>query len=250
MPYCQHLSSVQWAGLRLTNAHDGTGDRVSRKKTDLAQERTQQLAEWLSDGLRASNKSAAGLARDLGIHPSAVSKMMSGARAFQEHELPVISAYIGLPVPGGMVSAPPPMAVVQEIFAPAKVPVTVLIAPGLWKQKGASMLINEEAPISLDPRLQGIEQYACKALADGRYALCAPFAQLATVPRVNSMLHVVRTRNDQVEDTLRRVISTSSGLALATEGVSEPPLPLDQIRQAPEFEIKGVVVGYFTPETF
>lgn len=173
---------------------------------------------------------------------------MSGARAFQEHELPIISAYIGAPIPGA--GAQPLHVNVHETFAPTKVRITVLIAPGLWKQKGAAVHVNEEAPISLDPRLQGMDQYGCKILTDGRYVLCVPFAQLGAMPRANSVLHIVRTRNDQVEDTLRRVIATPAGLALATEGTADQPVPLEHVRQHAEYEIKGVVVGYFLPETF
>lgn len=51
--------------------------------------------EWIKAGLERPGKSQAALAKALGVHPTAVSKMLAGKRQLKAAELEIARAYIG-----------------------------------------------------------------------------------------------------------------------------------------------------------
>lgn len=54
--------------------------------------------DWFFQRLEASNKSVRGMARHLGLDPSAMSRMLSGKRRMKMEEATDIAAFIGAPV--------------------------------------------------------------------------------------------------------------------------------------------------------
>ena len=84
-------------------------------------------AEWLRVGLATPDKNNVGLAKALGIDPSAVSRMLKGERQLKAHELEKAAAYIGIPPPGRETLAERAPAAVAANSAPELVELAKVI---------------------------------------------------------------------------------------------------------------------------
>lgn len=73
--------------------------------------------DWIRDGLAKPGKTQRGLATALGLDPSAVSRLLTGARQLRAAELPVVAAYLDseAPFPAGFATQPatPPGAMAR-----------------------------------------------------------------------------------------------------------------------------------------
>jgi len=225
--------------------HNQTAPRaVSKQKTGLQRARVGQLAEWLRLGLARSGVEKQALAQALGLHPSAISHMLRGARDFKEAEILVISQ---------LIKEPPPPLTSEEVSTGTRVEVvrsvawtnpTVIIAPNVWREMGALVSLPEHIPLSPDPRLVGVGQYVCKIEGAARYAVCVHFDQFRPTARSGDMVHVVRSRGTLEEHTLHRVTQVSDGTAyLAPLDGSSEEAPID-----PSQTLRGLIVGFYAPE--
>ena len=224
------------------------------------------LLKWLNDNLGRGEgqRSMAGLADVLGIHPSQVTRMMTNLRRIQLYELPKIATYLGKPIPSEAIpnnhkkSPAETSTLGNEETVPSKVRVEAIVAPSVWREVGGnSMAYAERIPPSHDPRLAGMRQYACKIEADNRYAICVPFEELrGSRPRQGDIIHVRRVRGTVYEDTLRtaRVVKGKTELHLANGGPQKERGPALMYPSAAgdedQIELRGLVVGYFTPAAF
>lgn len=214
---------------------------MSKLKTELQRARDAQLAEWLRIGLARTGKRKSALAEALGLDAGAISKLLKGAREFKEAEILQIAEFIGMP--------PPPLSDRVSSRVVETLPVgwaqpTVIIAPDVWRRKGAPVNISERIPLSADPRLEGISQYVCKIEGAKEYAVCVPFAAFRKAPLVGDLLHVRRAQGDLIEDTLRRVISIVGGTVVAPH---DEPDERENLPQDNTVELAGLVVGFFSP---
>lgn len=57
--------------------------------------------KWVIENLGKPGKSQTGLAKALGLHPSAINKVVSGKRQLKSHEVAGAAAYFGESAPGG-----------------------------------------------------------------------------------------------------------------------------------------------------
>ncbi len=215
--------------------------------------------EWLQRGLEKPGKHGKELAAVLGVSESVVSRMRAGLRRIHAVELPKIANYIDeeIPTDRSLVtpsSRPPAHSALGSAQAVPLVRVTVVIAPSVWREAGATVAIAERIPASPDPRLSGMKQYACKIEAEAnRYAVCVPYGDVRTKPMANDTVHVRRTSKGFCEDTLRIVRLGPNGVQLALEGTGrdkESILTVPSTKSGETIEIRGLVVGYFSPTSF
>lgn len=68
------------------------------------------LIDWVTAGLSRKGKTGAGLAKALGVNASAISRIKSGDREVNAHEIPVVAAYLGIPAPPEVTAAADAMA--------------------------------------------------------------------------------------------------------------------------------------------
>jgi hypothetical protein len=184
--------------------------------------------------------------------------MRSGARRIQVAELSKIAEYLEEDPPGnGKVTATaryrseirdPPTS---TPLVPAK-SVTVVLAPSVWRDVGATVALPEWVPTSLDPRLRGIAQYTCKIEAEpGRYVVCAAYDDIRVRPTHNDIVHVRRTVRGQYEDTLRVIhIDTFGKVRLQQPEDSRASLDFPSTKVGETLEVRGLVVAYYTVVTF
>ncbi len=139
---------------------------------------------------------------------------------------------------------------------PPPIRVTAVIAPGVWREAGISVAIAERVPASPDPRVQGLKQYACKIESDGRFVICVPYQEMRPKPLAGDTVHVRRFENGRYEDTLRVVrivrdqvqleqVNGNSKSAGRGTAIAYPPAKGDE-----SVEIRGLVVGYYSPASF
>lgn len=136
---------------------------------------------------------------------------------------------------------------------PPRVKIEAIIAPSVWRELGASVALAERVPPSYDPRLGGMHQYACKIEADGRYVICVRFGDIRQHPRANDTVHVRRTRGSVYEDTLRTVHISRGKIELRPlngKGTDTAAIPYPSTDPEEKVELRGVVVGFFTPTSF
>lgn len=230
-------------GLKLARGTSNPAFDVSKQKTDIQRTRDRQLAEWLRLGLAKTGVEKQDLAKELGLHPSAISHMLRGAREFKEAEILVISRVIKEP--------PPPLSDteaagtrVEHVRSIGWANPSVVVAPNVWRQAGAAMSLPERIPLSPDPRLTGSDQYVCKIEGVARYAVCVHFNDFRSSPRPGDRVHVVRAKGDLEEHTLHRVTQVTNGKPhLAPLDGSGPEFPIEATQN-----LRGLVVGFYSPE--
>lgn len=215
--------------------------------------------DWISRGLQKPGKNKKGLAGVLGVHPSQVSQLLKGKRRLLASELTKVSEYLEEAAPSesnNVVTLQTPSAgALGSAHAVPLVRVAVVIAPSVWREAGAVVLVAERIPASPDPRVASVKQYACRIEAEpNRFAVCVPYGSMRSQPVANDVVHVRRTRKGFFEDTLRVVRLGAKGqVRLELEGSNkqgEAVLTYPAAKNAETVEIKGLVVGYHVTTTF
>lgn len=59
------------------------------------------ILQWVVENLNKPGRSQSELARRLGVHPSAINKLVNGKRGLKTAEIPIAADYFGEPAPGG-----------------------------------------------------------------------------------------------------------------------------------------------------
>ena len=206
--------------------------------------------EWLKAGLLRPGKSGVGLAKALGIDPSAVSRMLQGKRKLQLHEVDKAAAYLGVEPPnrGSLrIGAVAPSQNEVQIVA-----LTKSAAGGVWREVGVSVIFEAVAiPLVPEPRLAGLEQYATRIdgtdfnriLKPGDYAIFVPFDGIRTAPQDGDIVEVERKRGDVVETTVRRVRIRGGAVELWPE--SDDPAWQKPLRLADGGRDRAEITGYY-----
>jgi SOS-response transcriptional repressor LexA len=224
--------------------------------TGLAHNEAMSHIDWLKAGLQRPGKSNAGLAKALGVNPSAVSRMLKGARRLQLDEVAKAATYLGI--------EPPNHANVRLRTVAASttsvhvVELTKSAAGGVWREEGVPVIFEAVAiPLVPEPKLAGLKQYATrvdgtdfnKVLKPGDYAIFVPFSDIRKAPQDGDIVEVERRRGDAVETTVRRVRLSGGVVELWPESDNpawEKPHRLTSAERD-RTEITGFYVGLFRP---
>lgn len=210
---------------------------------DIEADRKAAFLKWLNDHLGTGKgaKSGKELAARLGLAPAQITRLRKGERPLKVTELRIIEEYIGEPAPGyGALRQDGPIRPAHPIA------VTVVIAPGVWREAGAPVMTNERAYKLADKDLEGLDQYACAVESDpNRIAICVPYNQMRVSPKSGDLVHVVRSRNGLEEHTFWLVdTDPSGGFWLVSEQVAPSrhrvPYPRNGAR---DMHVRGVVVA-------
>lgn len=207
-------------------------------------------AEWLAKALKDTHKSQKGLAAALGISESAASRLVNGLRKLRPDEIQKVSAYLGVPFPQDTKS-PVSVHPLYRVGGVPTIPVRVVLATGLWRERGAKIMDQTQVPASPDPRLTDTEQYACRIEGPeyghlaGQYAVCVPYQTIRLSPHDADVVHVVRRKADLEEHSLKIVQVRNGAVLLASTQGNTPAVIL-----ANDTEIAGLVIGYFKPVIF
>jgi len=210
---------------------------------------SEKPSQWIKDALARTGRSQKGLAVALGITQPQVSRLVAGKRALRATEIPICEQYFGLRYPQHSL----PLIEVHSLSDPrsvATLPVLVVIAQGVWRDKGATVLDQALIAASPDPRLGGVEQYTCRVdglnTVVGQYVVCVPYSAIRLTPTDGDLVHVIRTRADLEEHTLR-VVSVRNGktLLMPYGGSGAAPIEL-----TPDVEMRGLIVAFTTPVRF
>lgn len=213
--------------------------------------------EWLRAALRQPGKSGVGLAKALGIDPSAVSRMLQGKRKLHLDELPKATAYLGVDPPNHA-RASSNLPVASTTNGVQVVPLTKSASGGVWREVGVPVIFEAVAiPLVPEPRLAGLEQYATridgtdfnKILTPGDYAIFVPFGDIRSAPQDGDIVEVERRRGDSVETTVRRVRVRGDTIELwpeSTDPAWQKPVKLSAVERD-RVEITGFYVGLFRP---
>lgn len=199
-------------------------------------------ASWVDETLRDGRKDGLtnkGLAAELGIDPTQVTRMRSGERAIKAHELPIIERYLGQSAPGlGDRSQR-----VTPLAYSGWVNVEAVIAPGVWREAGASMFSGQHLAALPDSDLLGLRQYLCSVENEPRRMIyCVPYADRRARPQDDDLVHVVRRKDDTEEHTLWLTKIRPDGSYVLVPEVGnggQMPLPITD----PSIELRGLVVA-------
>lgn len=215
--------------------------------------------DWIRKGLAQPGKSGKGLARALGVDNSVVSRMIHGKREIKADELPIIAEYLGLPLPSSQDAMMLPKInhapdingagsrLVQGSPLVHLVPVKAKLARGVWREeRGSALFSAASVPAIADPRLKGLEQYACEFEdVPGRFGIFVPYNAYRIRPTNGDTVHVRRTRGMLHEETLRRVETSRGEVSLVA--VDDPSDVVKQPSDDPDetVVIRGLMVGRY-----
>lgn len=205
------------------------------------------IKEWLIKGLEKPGKSQSGLARYIGIDPSAVNKAVKGTRQLSGLELIKAAEYLGEPVPGGR-------------FKPHGKPIFFRgrVAASVWREQSADQDSPKVSQIPRDLRYPYAEQYALevegdsmnKVAKDGWTVVCVPYWEVRRSMIPGDLVHVERVNTaGQHEFTLKRLKMGDGGLELWPESTSkdhQKPIPAVN-SDGYAVEIIGLVIGVYNP---
>lgn len=207
--------------------------------------------KWIRQALASTGKSQKGLASALGITQPQVSRLVNGKRMLRASEIPVLESYFGLRYPQHGSRQTSPIVLSAPTRLPT-IPVRVIIAPGVWRERGDQILDQALIAASPDPRLGELEQYSCRVEGvdgippAGQYVVCVPYYSIRLSPTDGDIVHVIRRRAELEEHTLR-VVSVRSGKPyLVPYGIPTGTT----VEPGTEAEIKGLVVAFTTPVKF
>lgn len=216
-----------------------TGADMSK---DAEADRKAVFLAWLNShlGTGKGTKSGKELAARLGLTPPQITRLRKGERPLKVSELRIIEDYIGEPAPGYGTSV--------AVDGPTiSMPVSVVIAPGVWREAGAAVMSTERAYKLLDKSLDDVEQYACAVESDpNRTAICAPYSKLRVTPKAGDLVHVVRVRGNLEEHTLWTVDGNATdGYWLVSEQVApvRHKIPFPRNGQTRETQVRGLVIA-------
>lgn len=89
-----------------------------------------------------------------------------------------------------------------------------------------------------------------KRIADGAYAICAPFDRFPGGPQHGQLVHVVRERAGLFEHTIKELHYTRKGTVLmpcSTDPRYQEQITVGAPEEGTEVRIAGVVIGAFQP---
>lgn len=223
----------------------------------------QTYIDWIRAGLTKPGKSGKGLAGHLKRNPSVVTRILSGNREIKANELPRIADYLDseIPVAGlawdAKVNGTTTYRRASNLgpaLSVRLVPVMAVIAPGVWREAGGdSVAAKARVPAVPDQRLAEIDQYACEIEGSpGSYVICVIYNEIRQRPLADDLVHVVRTKGDLREETLRRIAISGDHvtLHLPEPNAKGAPLGYPSRRVGELVEIKGLVVGRFQTTNF
>jgi hypothetical protein len=204
----------------------------------------QRLASWIDTALREGRRGGLtnkGLARELGLDPTQVTRMRKGERAFRVHEIPVIERYLGQKAPG-LGGREQVQRVIQEPSA-GLISTEAIIAPGAWREAGVIMLSAKKHPALPYPDLAGMHQYVCSFEQDPRrMVICVPYRDKRVHPQDDDLVHVVRKRGGLEEHTLWLTKLQPDGTyALVPEDGGATSLPFPHNGADGNVEVRGLV---------
>lgn len=221
--------------------------------------------DWIRRGLAQPGKSGKGLARALGVTDGVVSRMVHGKRPIKADELPIIAEYLELPIPSShdaaiapkIDPAPDTNRVRRKLNSDTPevrlVPVKAKLARGVWREdRGNALLSMASVPAVVDPRLNGIDQYACEFEdVPGRFGIFVPYSSYRVRPIKGDTVHVRRTRDILHEDTLR-IVEIEHGGRVKLIAVDDPNDVVMHPSEDPDetVTIRGLMVGRYEMLSF
>lgn len=158
--------------------------------------------EWLKRGLEQPGKTQTGLAKVLGLHPSAISKILGNKRKLSSAELVPAAEYLGTPPPQSTARLTP-----SEV---APLPVVGRVAAGVFREvddmdqsavQWISLPPDDQFPnarrMAFDVEGDSMNNLAPRPILDGDRAVCLAFEDIAEQVRIRDGMVVVveRTRD-------------------------------------------------------
>jgi transcriptional regulator with XRE-family HTH domain len=213
-----------------------------------------KIGQWLKDMLRQQHRSQRALAQHLGVHESVVSRIIAGTRDLSVTELQEVAFFLGVTSPdlsklSTPNTAPDADGLLKAPVAVLTIPITCVIARGVWRQRGSVVADRTQVPASPDPRVVHLHQYACKIdgvehdTLVGQFAVCVPYEDLRSAPHESDIVHVIRRRDGDLEEhrlgTVRTHQKVVRIVSLGSDG--------DDISDG---KIVGLCVGIFTPVAY
>ncbi|MFG1334010.1 hypothetical protein V5F41_22500 [Xanthobacter autotrophicus] len=224
--------------------------------------------QWIKLGLQKPGKNASGLAKVLGRNPSAVTRMVNGERQVKANELPLISSYLGEPVPivGKMAAteAPDVARVTASVRNATAVRVAGEVAAGTWLEILDDFDPSDAtgdwpvSPIPADPRYPALAQFDLKVRGTSinRYAREGEILRCVDLHRSDMDFHdgdlviVRRKRLDLIETTAKRVRFSGGKLELWPESDDphwQTPVVLAGGNEDDVIEVTAVVIFKYAP---
>jgi hypothetical protein len=218
------------------------------------------LIEWVIKGLEKPGKTRRGLAKALGVNPSAVTRMLNPQgpepRRIQTNELPIISAYLGEPLPDlGLTYLGHGDYEQFPIF------IRAIVSPGVWRESAAGSLTvsREHSYFPPDPRFGVADQFdvIVEGASINRFARhgsllrCVEIGDATLAPEPDDFVIVERSRVDTVETTARKYRQTPGGLELWFDSDDprwqEPLLVTNADIESGAVRITAVVIYAYAP---
>lgn len=210
------------------------------------------------DGVRLTRR---GIARALGVSEPVVTRLLDGTRQLKHWEIPKIAAYIGVPPPyiDGVHSVTTSLA---NVAVPVKlVPVAGECAGGRWMEYEVGER-RFDTVYAVPTKFGALTQTAYRMrgnslekrkIMDGDYVITVPYDEARRgVPVDDDVVVVERRRSGLIERTCKVVrIGMDGRASLITQAADpradEPVLRLDEQQDGVDIQIKGLVVGKYSP---
>ncbi|HEV7344177.1 MAG TPA: helix-turn-helix domain-containing protein [Devosia sp.] len=156
--------------------------------------------EWLRAGLEQPGKTQSGLAALLGLHPSAISKVLSNKRKFSTSELNLAEDYLGIPAPASELRLTP--------TATERLPVAGKVAAGVFREvdpydqseiEWLSLPPDEQFPharrMAFDVEGDSMNELQPRPILSGDRAICVDFSDIAEEVKIRTGMVVVVERS-------------------------------------------------------
>lgn len=190
--------------------------------------------EWIRDGLRQPGKTQVGLAKALGLDPSAVSRLVRGERELLANEIQKAAGYLG---------TAPPIVSQRIIESVQTVPVRYVVARGVWRERDTVPFRSlSNLPVVVDPRWSQIEQWAAQLDTTTSYIICVTYSQARPMPRPDDLVLVERSRGDLIEHALYTVTLNGDGRwVLKAKDAPSVEIPMEDT----SIKLLGLCIGRF-----
>jgi transcriptional regulator with XRE-family HTH domain len=160
---------------------------------------TDPYISWLTQGLKQKNKSQSDLARALGLHPSAISKVLGNKRKLSSAELAKAAEYFGTPAPNSE------LRLSQSAGEP--LPVAGKVAAGVFREidpydqssvEWLSLPPDPQFPharrMAFDVEGDSMNDLSPRPILNGDRAICLAFEDIADQVKIRSGMVVVVQR--------------------------------------------------------
>lgn len=229
------------------------------------------FVDWIKKGLLAPGKSKGGLAKALGIHPSQISRLLTGHRQLKAEEVPLVARYLGVPPPSHEdapfdVDLPFEESPASKISdsAPAGIPVSGAVAAGHWLELDAVVDESRFSPLPIGPsrEFSPRAQYGLvvrgtsinRIATPGDILLCVDCAETGLEPDQGDLVIVQRLRvqEAQRELTAKRIRRRGNRIELhpdSDDPTWQKPIVLNRSKatEGEEIAIKAVVFAVYRP---